>query len=113
MGLYKDIVSDDGVPLTYHRISAIMLTTNIENLIEVKSYPLKATREKELVMLAGEDPGYIPFTVTRWYSAPYDPAMTIEDAYAWLRDSEIISVDNPNPFLGAEDVLEEEEKQVP
>lgn len=103
MAILKQLTSDDGVPIVYHRISAITITTNIENLIEVKSYPTQELREEEAVKLAGEDPAFKPWTQTRWYSAPYNPEMTVESAYEWLKESELISIDNPNPFLGAED----------
>lgn len=100
MGLVKQRETENGVPLSYHRITSITLITNEQNVIEVSGYITKAKRQEEAEALAaaretGTWPNTSVYIDTLYLSAPYDPAMTVEDAYDWLKEQE--------QFEGAED----------
>jgi len=80
MALYKQIKQTDGVVTNYHRILFLMCTTNRQNSIAVLSYVDDETRvsEKEHVMLQ-------PYVKSVTYETGYDPNMTIEKAYQYLK----------------------------
>lgn len=91
MALSKDILQEDGVTTSYHRILFLMKTINRQNSISVLSYVNSASRdnEKELVLAQ-------PYHKNVTYELPYDEAMTVADAYAYLKTLP--------QFEGAEDV---------
>lgn len=91
MALYKEIKQSDGVTTKYHRILYIMTTINRQNSIAVLSYvdDESRTSEKENVMTQ-------PYQKSITYETDYDPNMTIETAYEWLKTLP--------PFEGAENV---------
>jgi len=107
MGLYKEITTEDGIPLQYHRISAMTITTNYENLVEVMSYTTPDARRAEIVAQAIGGIGMTVFKKKYWYSHEYDQSMTIDDAYSWLKTTETVYNSVPNPFFGAEDYQED------
>lgn len=80
MALYKEIRQDDGVTTSYHRILFLHLTTNRQNSIAVLSYVDEASRSDELVNIAAQ-----PYTKSVTYEVEYDPTMTIESAYEYLK----------------------------
>ena len=110
MAIKKDLVLNNGITVSYHRVVSVMCVTNSHNSIEVCSYLTQEARESQKTyyrrQLAAkgersstaveEEP---PFTYTLHITAPYDQTMTVIDAYEHLKTL--------NPFLGAEDVLEE------
>lgn len=107
MGLHKQIMSDDGVPIYYHRISSLNIITNHENLVEVKSYVDDKYRQEELTGL--EDGTFVPGSIyicTRWYSHEYNPESTVADMYEWLKTADYI-LNAENPFKGAEDAMDD------
>lgn len=90
MALYKEIRQENGVRTTYHRIFFIQHTVNRQNSIAVLSYTDEEARKFE------QDSEYRPYRQSVTYEVDYDPAMTVEDAYAYLKTLDV--------FAGAEDV---------
>lgn len=80
MALDKKIRQDDGVITNYHRILFLMCTTNRQNSIAVLSYTDYETRENEKI---GEF--FQPYSKSITYETEYDPNMTIEKAYKYLK----------------------------
>ena len=84
MALLKEIELGSGVTVRYHRVVSLNCITNVANLVEVASYTTAAKRAEERAAVeAGE--GMDVFIETRFHEAPYDQAMTIESAYAYLK----------------------------
>jgi hypothetical protein len=90
MALYKEVRQEDGVRTSYHRILFLQSTVNQQNSIAVLSYTDEEARMFE------QDNEYQPYRQAVTYEVDYDPNMTIEDAYEYLKTLEI--------FIGAEDV---------
>ena len=80
MALYKEIRQDDGVTTSYHRIMYITITTNEQNSIVVMSYVDGEARDTEKQSMSVQ-----PYHKAATYEIPYDPGMTIEDAYEYLK----------------------------
>ena len=80
MALYKEVVQDDGVPTKYHRILYLHLTTNRQNSIAVLSYVDDSSRENEKDAVLAQ-----PYQKAVTYETAYDPTMTIEKAYEYLK----------------------------
>lgn len=80
MALRKDIIQEDGVTTSYHRILFLMTTTNRQNSIAVVSYVNAASRD-------GEKTGSMPQPYMRSisYELAYDETMTIGAAYEYLK----------------------------
>lgn len=91
MALKKAIRQDDGVTTNYHRISYLNISTNRCNNIAVLSYVDEEARTNE----QGENSSQ-PYHKAVTHIAPYDPEMTIETAYNYLKSLP--------QFEGAEDV---------
>lgn len=91
MALYKEIKQNDGVATSYHRILYIMVTTNRQNSIAVLSYVNEDSREVEKENLINQ-----PYQKSITYETTYDPTMTIEKAYEYLKTLP--------QFEGAEDI---------
>lgn len=91
MALYKEIKQSDGVPTKYHRILYVMTTVNRQNSIAVLSYVDNESRsaEKDNVMEQ-------PYQKSVTYEIPYNPSMSITDAYDYLKTLP--------EFEGAEDI---------
>ena len=91
MALYKDIRQDDGVTTAYHRILFIQQMINQHNSIAVISYVDAGARDSE----KGAEL-FQPYRRAVTYEIDYDPNMTIESAYAYLKTLP--------QFEGAEDI---------
>lgn len=91
MALYKSVKQADGVTTNYHRILYITITTNRQNSIAVGSYVDSESRDYEK---SGEH--VQPYQQGVTYEIPYDPTMTVESAYEYLKTLP--------QFEGAEDV---------
>lgn len=89
MALYKEIRQEDGVRTNYHRILFVQHTINKQNSIAVLSYTDEEARQME------QDVEYQPYRQAVTYEVAYDPNMTIEDAYKYLKTLDV--------FVGAED----------
>lgn len=80
MALYKEIRQADGVTTKYHRILFITTTINRQNSIAVLSYVDDESRENEKENVMAQ-----PYQKSVTYEIPYDPTMTIEKAYDYLK----------------------------
>lgn len=90
MALYKEIRQNDGVRTTYHRIMFLQQTVNKQNSIAVLSYTDEEARKFE------QDSEYRPYRQSVTYEVDYDPTMTIEKAYEYLKTLD--------EFSGAKDI---------
>lgn len=80
MALQKEIRQEDGVVTKYHRISFMVLTTNRRNSIAVLSYVDDIAREEEKESAMSR-----PYQKSVTYETDYDPTMTVEKAYDYLK----------------------------
>lgn len=80
MAIFKEIRQDDGVVTKYHRVLFLMQTVNRQNSIAVLSYVDNDSRECEKDNTMAQ-----PYQKSVTYEVPYDPDMTIERAYEWLK----------------------------
>lgn len=102
MALQKQIELENGVVINYHRVTSLNKITNISNTIEVSSYTNENQRLKEKAyqdlqkrQANGEElteeeqlqlnQGIDVFINTEYINLPYDEAMTIENAYDFLK----------------------------
>jgi hypothetical protein len=103
MGLSKDMVLANGIPVKYHRVTSVNVITNVQNIVEVASYISEEQRRKqqadfEHAKETGEWPEETVFSDSRYLVAPYDQDMTVISAYEWLKTLP--------EFEGATDVIE-------
>ena len=85
MAIIKRIEQPNGVVLEYHRIESVRNTTNINSIIQLKSYISKEKREYELkVGLPGTDYD-ITYNVRKDYVLPYDKDLNVDSAYEYLK----------------------------
>ena len=91
MALYKEIRQQNGVRLNYHRVLYLQKMINNHNTIALTSY---ADEEARLC----ENDGFenMPYNVTTTYYMDYDPDMTVEQAYEYIKSLP--------EFIGAQDV---------
>lgn len=86
MALEKDIELPSGVTVSYHRVVSVTCVTNVQNMVEVASYTSRAKREEEEEAVSSGT-GMDVFVETSWHVLPYEQGMSVEDAYAWLKES--------------------------
>lgn len=80
MALYKPIKQSDGVTTLYHRILFCQITTNKQNSIAVLSYIDNESRDNEKTNVLTQ-----PYSKSVTYETEYDPDMTVEKAYEYLK----------------------------
>lgn len=80
MALYKEIKQNDGVTTNYHRILYVMQTINRQTSIAVISYVDNDSRQDEKESILTQ-----PYQKAVTYETTYDPEMTIEGAYDYLK----------------------------
>ena len=80
MALYKEIKQDDGVTTNYHRILYVMQTVNRQTSIAVLSYVDGDSRENEKGDIMAQ-----PYHKAVTYETDYNPEMTVEAAYSFLK----------------------------
>lgn len=80
MALYKEIRQDDGVVTKYHRILFLTQTVNRQNSIAVLSYVDGESRNEEKNAVLTR-----PYQKSVTYETAYDPTMSIETAYEYLK----------------------------
>ena len=80
MALSKYILQSDGVTTNYHRILYVTITTNRQNSIAVASYISGDARAVEK-----NDASLSLYKQGITYETSYDPSMTIEKAYDYLK----------------------------
>jgi hypothetical protein len=91
MALYKEVKQSDGVVTKYHRILFLTQTVNRQNSIAVLSYVDSDSRSDETAGIMRQ-----PYQKSVTYETDYDPSMTIESAYRYLKTLP--------QFEGAEDI---------
>lgn len=80
MALYKEVRQDDGVTTSYHRILYLTQTVNRQNSIAVLSYVDSEARDGE------KDGEFLqPYCKAVTYETAYNPDMTVEAAYDYLK----------------------------
>ena len=79
MALKKDIVQDNGITTSYHRILFIQSTINSHTSIAVLSYVDEQSRERE------GSAEVQPYKTAVTYETDYVENMTISDAYKYLK----------------------------
>lgn len=80
MALYKEIIQEDGVTTSYHRILYLTHTVNRRNSIAVVSYVSDQARAAEQNATIAQ-----PYQKAVTYECPYDESMTVETAYEYLK----------------------------
>lgn len=109
MALQKEILSNNGVTLNYHRVVSVNSITNISTYIEVASYVNEAKRLEEKAyqeLQMKEDrtleeeeeleKGINVYIETDYIQIPYDKDMNVDSAYKYL-----VTLDK---YKGAKDV---------
>lgn len=79
MALYKEVIQEDGIITSYHRIVYLRITTNRQNSVSVLSYVDGNARNRIDDMVSE------PYVKAVTYETDYDENMTIEDAYNYLK----------------------------
>lgn len=95
MGLRKHVQLANGVRVVYHRVAAIQHVVNRDTMVLVASYTSQAKRNE----LKGDADADV-YVSEEWRALPYDDALTVAGAYAYLKSLP--------EFEGAEDALEGE-----
>lgn len=103
MALSKRITAESGVTTYYHRIVGFNTFLNVQNTIEVASYTSRAKRDEEKAALA-DGAEHNVYIETMLVEVEYDPAMTPQTAYEYLKTLP--------KFEGANDVLEDEQSEI-
>ena len=80
MALFKEIKQPDGVITDYHRILFLQATVNQQNSIAVLSYVSSEVRDGEKKNNSNRS-----YMRSKTYETDYDPDMTIEEAYEFLK----------------------------
>lgn len=80
MAIYKEIKQDDGVTTNYHRILFIQQVINSHNSIAVLSYVDEEARNNEKNVVTVQ-----PYQKAITYETEYDPEMTTETAYDFIK----------------------------
>lgn len=80
MALYKEIIQSDGVTTNYHRILSLTQIINRQTSIVLLSYVDDRARVAEKNSSAVQ-----PYQKSVTYETAYNPNMTIESAYEYLK----------------------------
>ena len=102
MAIKKQVVADNGIVTEYHRIAMIKTDVNQIITILIHSYLSADGRQIEKDYAAGlyndVEMSMIkfPYVDAQYISADYEPAMTVEKAYGYIKTLP--------QFQGAEDV---------
>lgn len=94
MAIIKALELDNGITVSYHRISVIRSIVNNHINIEVLSYINKSKREKEKKEIM-DKATRTAFTYIQFFILDFDPNFTLTDAYNYIK-----SLDQ---FKGGED----------
>lgn len=94
MAIIKALELDNGITVSYHRISVIRSIVNNHINIEVLSYINKSKREQEKKEIMNKETRTV-FIYTQFFILDFDPNFTLTDAYNYIK-----SLDQ---FKGGED----------
>ena len=86
MALTKNVLLDNGVSVSYHRIVSITNVTNKTILIEVASYTNQYKREEEKEKINSKEKMNI-FISTEYITVPYNENYNIKLAYEHIKTS--------------------------
>lgn len=84
MALAKDIMQDDGIVTSYHRVQSVIINTNSHNSIIVVSCINNDIRKKEKEGLI-----LVPYQKAITYETNYDQDMSVEAAYDFLKTLDV------------------------
>lgn len=100
MALSKATKTESGISYNYHRIISLELYTNVQCVINTRSYLSKADRieEQKLIDNPQEDKWFMKATTGSSYVVDYDENMSIPKAYEYLKTLD--------EFKNSKDVLE-------
>lgn len=98
MALKKSMTSENGVPISYHRVVMVKTDVNQQVTILLHSYINETGRDYEIAYMSNEIEGEptFPYVEARYLSFSYDPDMTVAKAYKTIKSLA--------EFEGAEDV---------
>lgn len=85
MAIQIQTLSESTVPMNYHRIVSVHCLTNIENTIEICSYPSKEAREEEKEALEKNETVKV-YMENTFIPVPYDQNMNVIDAYNYIKE---------------------------
>lgn len=86
MAIIKEVIGDNGIPTSYHRIALLSIDVNQQCTILVHSYFDMSARQVEIDYAAGKvDVLNAPYLDATYFNAPYDPDFSVTKAYQWLK----------------------------
>lgn len=88
MGIKKEEILPNGVPLSYYRISSLMTIVNNQCIIELTGYTSQEAREKEQAAIIDPEQTCDVYIDTRFISVDYDPDFSVNKAYELLKGME-------------------------
>ena len=99
MAIEKPIILDNGVTVTYFRVTSLTVVVNVQSIIELTGYTSadKRAEERESIIDPEGSPANV-FVDTRIISIDYDPFMSVAKAYDYVKSLP--------EFQGAEDVID-------
>lgn len=86
MALIKPITLDNGITVTYHRVTSVHNITNAVSIIEISSYTSKEKRLEEKSAINGEPINV--FIDTDTINVQYDQSLDVDKAYAYIKTLE-------------------------
>lgn len=87
MGLIKEKILSNGIPVIYHRIARIDNIINNKTIIEVQSYTSKEKRQEEIEALENSASMDV-FINASFYEKDYEEETSIKSCYEYLKTLE-------------------------
>lgn len=87
MAIEKEIMLNNGITTTYHRIVSIHSIINVACIIEVNSYTSEEKRQEEKAKTKSGEPMDVYINTER-LSIPYEEIIDIEGAYEYLKKTD-------------------------
>lgn len=91
MALNKKTKMKNGIELSYHRVSSILVEVNNRIELTVRSYLDEEARQFEKDFHDGKIEGeidFFPYIHYEVYELPYDEKFDVKTAYQWLKKNE-------------------------
>lgn len=99
MALKKDIILENGVIMTYHRIAEIQNTVNFNTTLVIYSYINQEQRNKEKKLQISPSRVLSSlYRITDYVNLEYNDNLSITEAYEYLKTTD--------KYSGAEDIFE-------